>query len=50
MTNSVPTKFDDDEVNDDELLAACNDEIPVKEPEPTAPIGNFKTYTEISSS
>jgi hypothetical protein len=44
MTNSTSAKFDDDDVNDDELLAACDDVIS-KKPDPIVPIvptGNSK--------
>ncbi len=38
MTNSASLKFDDD-INDEELLAAC-DEITSKKPDPIVPTGN----------
>ncbi len=41
MTNPKSLKFDDDDVDDDELLAACNEVISEK-PEPIVPTGNFK--------
>jgi hypothetical protein len=43
MTNPISSKFDDDDVNDDELLAACNEVISEK-PDTIVPIpmGNFE--------
>jgi hypothetical protein len=39
MTNPTSSKFDDDDINDDELLAACDD-ITLKQPEPIVPTSN----------
>jgi hypothetical protein len=39
MTNLASLKFDDDDINDEELLAAC-DEITSKTPDPIVPTGN----------
>jgi hypothetical protein len=41
MTNPTSSKFDDDDVNDDELLAACNEVISQKA-DPIVPMGNSK--------
>lgn len=40
MTNSTSAQFDDDDINDDELLAACNDIVPQK-PDIIVPTGSF---------
>jgi hypothetical protein len=39
MTNPTSSKFDDDDVSDDELLAACV-EVTSKNPDPIVPTGN----------
>jgi len=41
MTNPTSSKFDDDDVNDDELLAACV-EVTSKKPDPIVPTGNSR--------
>jgi hypothetical protein len=43
MTNLTSSKFDDDDVNDDELLAAFNDDNDIaKKSDPIVPISNSK--------
>ncbi|CAF0941820.1 unnamed protein product [Rotaria sordida] len=43
MTNSTSSKFDDHDVNDDELLAACDD-VPLKKPDPIVPIVDVASF------
>ncbi|CAF3720864.1 unnamed protein product [Rotaria sordida] len=43
MTNSTSSKFDDHDVNDDELLAACDD-VPLKKPDPIVPIVEVASF------
>lgn len=51
MPDSTSAKFDDDDVNDDELLAACDDTIGtipavehVKTPDPIVPIVEIASF------
>ncbi len=46
MANPTFSKFDDDDINDDELLAACN-EVISKTPDPIVPTGNLREEFEI---
>lgn len=47
MTNSASLKFDDNDVDDDELLAACaDDNVSSNKIESVIPIGDFKSLNE----